>query len=178
MRALIILVFWLLLLGWSLFWAFRKSAAVLRISVWVISGLLCLFCLEVLSGLARTVHVWGDVGHEIHRWGGHWLVLWGSLSLCVALAATIERGIRLRGWFAIVHGLAGIAAVSLCWEAAFTGYLGPSNADPPLDAETLLRFRVLHTVLLPALLAILSVWLWLILRKYQRTFSTSVCEPK
>ncbi len=164
MRALTFLTLWLLLFGWNLFWAFRKPAAVVRISVWVISGFLCLFCLEVLSGLARSVGVWGDVGREIHRSGGHWLVIWGTLTLSMAWAATTERGVRLRNRLAVGHAVVGFAAVLLCFFAG--------------NSEVLSRFRAIHTALLPAVLAMVLIWWWLIFRKYRRTFSTDVSSPK
>jgi hypothetical protein len=161
---------WLLAFCGSLFWALHRPAVVLRIAGWGIAGLCCLFGLEVVSGLAYG----GVAVAEMHRWGAHGTVIWASLTFAIVLAATLERAIRLRRWRPLSDALVAVVALLLWLYTSFTGYLGPSRARKPLDPDTLLRFRVIHMVFLPTLLAALLAWWWLRFRKNQRTFPASM----
>jgi len=67
----------------------------------------------------------------------------------------IERAVRHRSWRYVLGPFLAAIAVVLVLATAFTGYLGPAA----IDAPSYLRFRVLHTIVVP-FVALIAVFVW------------------
>ena len=101
-----------------------------------------------------------------HEWFGHGSLIAVWLAAPFAIGVILERRIRQRPILAIFQSFMILAAVGLNLVGGFTGYLGPSsqtNVEAGNERhveETIHRFYVLHTVVLPCLLlAFLGVWI-------------------
>jgi hypothetical protein len=82
-------------------------------------------------------------------------------SFLASVVLSLERGVRTRRWLSLL-GVAAVCAVAFLVEAtSFTGFLG----DAARSAPSYLRFRVLHTMLVPLVSgAAIAVWFYATLR--------------
>ena len=97
---------------------------------------------------------------NIHRWVGIMVVSIVLLFVPFAVGVALQQNIRQRPVATITQVLALLLLLGFTFLASVTGYLDPSRASD-ITGESQIRFRVLHIVALPMLIATLlcsSLW--------------------
>jgi quinol-cytochrome oxidoreductase complex cytochrome b subunit len=119
------------------------------------------FLATTATGLERLTNP-----DSTHRWFGHGSLIVAWLAAPFAIGVILQRRIRQRPISAIFQTFMILAAVGLNLLGGFTGYLGPSTqpnvetGDTRLVEETINRFYVMHTVVLPCLyFAFVGIWI-------------------
>lgn len=136
--------------------AVRRPALAAQAATRILNGLVLVWLLACGLGIAVLVQQGGGPGgaevatsfHTPHRLLSHVVVIfaWWALWSLVPLALVyVDRGGGV--WICIFHLFLAGASLTLVLASAFTGALG----RPPVSAESYLRFRVLHTALVPVL---------------------------
>ena len=95
--------------------------------------------------------------HDAHRATSQMLLGLAWVAVLTTAPVTGERIGATRRWWWLLHlPLSGLA-LTLLILSSFTGYLG----TPPVTEGSYLRFRVLHTMLVPPLAALcVFAWAW------------------
>lgn len=133
-----------------------------RLALISVLGLLTLIPLVITTGVFRLL-VDADLIVELHRWGGHGILLWAWPMTGIVLIFAIEQIIRELRWRrGIVLIVLQTATLAFALLASITGYLGPSHG--PANTLALQRFQLFHFLVFPTLLTLVSIGSWLSLR--------------
>lgn len=122
-------------------------------TVLVAAGLFDWVMLSV-SGFARDG---AGLAADTHAVAGHILLPLLAPAMGHMFATSLRRGplpVVSRLLFMTVLGF-------LCLSNTWTGYLGPTRIDPRLDPDTYVRFRVVHSCVVPILIGLMLLW-WLV----------------
>ena len=134
-----------------------------RFSPWaarVFSLLMPLLGIAILAVLGLTGVLRRPV--DAHLWIGHYYVIYFWLAVPIATGFLLQSKLRARPFVACLQCGVLWMGIGLSLLAGFTGYLGPTHNPQPLD-ETHRRFVLLHSIVLPGLLAGVQVlWLWFV----------------
>lgn len=76
------------------------------------------------------------------------------LAVPYAIGVALQQRLSRRPVIAVAYISVLLLTLACCFVASFTGYLGPSSVEN-LDGETVRRFKVLHTMALPMVFAVL-----------------------
>jgi hypothetical protein len=167
MQALIPMVLWILVVGGATVTALRRPVVALRAASSLLTVLVLVWLLLCGAGVAAQIRQGAGMDavetdtpfHGPHRWLGHGAVILGWVTFWWLVTVAVERVIRAGGaWRLLLHLLLASSTLALLLLSAFTGYLGRA----PLTEGSYLRFRVLHTALVP-FLGTLSLLGWRIL---------------
>jgi hypothetical protein len=167
MQALIPTIWWALIVGGATVIAVRRPVVALRVSVGLLTTLVLVWLLLCGAGVAAQIRQGGGMHavetdtpfHGPHRWLGHGVVILSWVTFWWLVPVAVERAIRSGGiWRLLLHLLLASSTLGLVLLSAFTGYLGRA----PVTEGSYLRFRVLHTALVPVL-GTLSLLAWRVL---------------
>jgi hypothetical protein len=167
MPALTATIWWALVVGGATAAAVRRPVVAVRASVGLLTTLVVVWLLLCGAGVAAQIRQGGGIHavetdtpfHGPHRWLGHGAVVLAWVTFWWLVPVAVERAIRTGGpWWLLFHLLLASTTLGLVLLSAFSGYL----ARAPVTEGSYLRFRVLHTVLIP-LLGTLSLLAWRVL---------------
>jgi hypothetical protein len=134
----------------------RRPVTALRAAITLLTGLLLVWLLLCGVGVAAQILQGAGMGgvetdtpfHAPHRWLGHGAVILGWVTFWWLVPVAVERMIRAGGVFRLLlHLLLASSTLAFVLLSAFTGYLGGA----PVTEGSYLRFRVLHTAVVPFL---------------------------
>jgi hypothetical protein len=167
---------WVAVVSGAAMLAVHRPAVALRAGTWLVTGLVLIWLLLCGLGLAAQVRQGGGIHavvtetpfHGAHRVLSHAVVMLAWAAAGWMMPVAVERAIRTGGVGMLLLQLPLAAAtLILVLLSAFTGHL----AAPPVTEASYLRFRILHTVLVP-LMGTLSLLAWRVVASRYATSST------
>jgi hypothetical protein len=123
---------------------------------------------EESSGASESSRKELAASRLLHYWVAQLLELAIIGTVIVWIVACMVIADVRRKWFGVgLRILVGVVLVVVLLHTNFTGYLGPSGS-PYMSRADLVRFKVIHPVFEPFLLAMLLAWWWILCRRLAR----------
>lgn len=154
------------LLGAGALLVIKRPRVAVRWSRWLTLGVALLCATAVASGIAVQLRQGPGPSavqvetpfHRPHVLASYALVWVMWLALFIAVPVTIERVVRTRRWWWMLHLLLAGAVLVFTLLSVFTAHLALHvDGGAVLSPSGYLRFRVLHTVAFPVLALVTAV---------------------